>query len=142
MKMSNGPAASAMAGAGVSAATDVTGFGLLGHLWEMCDASGLGAVIDIYNVPLMNGVLDMVMVGMVPEGAYRNRQHFEARIQPHQFPEARMWPLYDPQTSGGLLMAVPPGEADSLETALTDRDIPAHRIGMFRVQPGIEIVSG
>jgi selenide,water dikinase len=139
MKRGNGIAAGAMLEIGVSAATDVTGFGLLGHLREMCTGSGLGAAIHVYDVPLMEGVLDMVMVGMVPEGAYRNREYLEGVIMPHSFHEARLWPLYDPQTSGGLLIAVAPDRADSLELSLEAAQVPVHRVGMFRQQQGIEI---
>lgn len=139
MKICNGTAARAMLEIGVSAATDVTGFGLLGHLQEMCSGSGLGAVIHLYDVPLMEGVLDMVVVGMVPEGAYRNREHLQSMVMSHSLHEARLWPLYDPQTSGGFLIAVAPDSAESLEFALETVGVPVHRIGMFREQPGIEI---
>jgi len=142
MKRSNGPAAAVMMKTGVPAATDITGFGLLGHLWEMCSGAGLGAEINIYDIPLMEGVLDMVMVGMVPEGAYRNRDHLKGKVLGSSVPDARLWPLYDPQTSGGLLIAVPPGRADILVSSLASMDVPAHRIGMFRSQPGIEFVTG
>jgi len=141
MKRSNGPAAAAMVETGVSAATDITGFGFLGHLWEMCAGSGLGAEINIYGIPVMEGVLDMVMIGMVPEGAYRNRDHLQDKVLAGSVPEARIWPLYDPQTSGGLLIAVPPERADDLESALKTRDVPAYRIGSFRKEPGIEILK-
>ena len=141
MKRSNGPAAAAMVETGVSAATDVTGFGLLGHLWEMCAGSGLGAVLDMDSIPMMTGIEEMVDSGMVPAGAYRNRDHLADKITAGTLPEDRLWPLFDPQTSGGLLIAVSPDMADSLELALGAREVPVHRIGMFRSQPGIEIVS-
>ncbi len=140
MKRSNGPAAAAMVETGVSAATDVTGFGLLGHLWEMCAGSGLGAVLDMGSIPAMAGIEEMVNSGMVPAGAYRNRDHLAEKINAGTWSEDRLWPLFDPQTSGGLLIAVPPEKADSLEIALGARDVPVHRIGMFRKEPGIEIL--
>lgn len=139
MKRGNGPAAAAMVKTGVRAATDVTGFGLIGHLNEMCSASGLGAAIDLHGVPLMDGVLDMVMIGMVPAGAYSNRSHLQDQIAPHTFPEARLWPLYDPQTSGGLLMAVPPERARALEKALEAAGERVHPIGRFRKEAGIRL---
>lgn len=142
MKISNGPAAAAMVENGASAATDVTGFGLLGHLWEMCSGSHLGAVLDMEAVPKMEGINEMVDAGMVPAGAYQNRDHLKDKIMvPGQF-EDRLWPLFDPQTSGGLLIAISPERSDALEIALKTRDVPVHRIGMFRSQPGIEILSG
>jgi len=142
MKKSNGPAAAAMINTGVSAATDVTGFGLLGHLWEMCAGSGLGAVLDMDSIPTMTGIEEMVDSGMVPAGAYRNRDHLDSRVTAGILTEDRLLPLFDPQTSGGLLIAVSPEMADSLEIALGAKDVPVHRIGMFRAQPGIEIVQG
>jgi selenide,water dikinase len=140
MKRSNGPAASAMVETGVLAATDVTGFGLLGHLWEMCAGSGLGAVLDMDSIPTMTGIEEMVDSGMVPAGAYRNRDHLKGKITSGSSSAERLWPLFDPQTSGGLLIALSPDMADSLEIALDARDVPVHRIGMFRAQPGIEIL--
>ena len=140
MKRPNGPAAAAMVETGVSAATDVTGFGLLGHLWEMCAGSGLGAVLDMGSIPTMPGIEEMVHSGMVPAGAYRNRDHLAGRVTAGSMPEDRLWPLFDPQTSGGLLIAVSPDRSDSLEIALGARDVPVHRVGMFRKEPGIEIV--
>ena len=140
MKRSNGPAAAAMVAAGVSAATDVTGFSLLGHLWEMCAGSGLGAVLDGDSIPTMEGIEEMVNLGMVPAGAYRNRDHLEGKVTFRSRSTDKLWPFFDPQTSGGLLIAVSPDMADNLEIALGSRDVPVHRIGMFRSQPGIEIV--
>jgi selenide,water dikinase len=142
MKRSNGPAAEAMARSGASAATDVTGFGLLGHLWEMCSGAGMGAVLDMDSVPEMAGIEEMVNLGMVPAGAYRNRDYLEGRITFATEIKDRLWPMFDPQTSGGLLISVPPDRADSLERALETRDVPVHRIGMFRTQPGITILPG
>ena len=141
MKRSNGPAAAAMVETGVSAATDVTGFSLLGHLWEMCAGSGLGAVLDVNAIPTMAGIQEMVDSGMVPAGAYRNRDHLENKVTAVTLPEDHLWPLFDPQTSGGLLIAVSPDMADSLEIALGAKEVPVHRIGMFRKEQGIEIVQ-
>jgi len=140
MKMSNGPAAAAMVQTGVSAATDVTGFGLLGHLWEMCAGAGLGAVLHMDSIPTMTEIQEMVDSGMVPAGAYRNRDHLEGKITFPSHPEDRHWPLFDPQTSGGLLIAVSPEKADALEIAFGASDVPVHRIGMFREKPGIGII--
>ena len=107
----------------------------------MCAGSGLGAVLDMDSIPTMEGIGEMVDSGMVPAGAYRNRDHLAEKVNAANRPEDRLWPLFDPQTSGGLLIAVSPEMADSLEIALGAQDVPVHRIGMFRSQPGIEIVS-
>jgi selenide,water dikinase len=141
MKTSNRDAAMAMIQAGASAATDVTGFGFLGHLQEMCQGASLGAVVDIDSVPVMDGIPELVNMGMVPAGAYRNREHLLDTVSVGMLPEEVTLPLFDPQTSGGLLIAVSPERADQLEIAMNRSKITAHRIGMFREKTGIELVS-
>jgi selenide,water dikinase len=96
---------------GVRAMTDVTGFGLLGHLVEMADGSGLTAWLDYASVPLLPQVTHYVEAGCVPGGTQRNFDSYGHRIAP--LDAARRAVLCDPQTSGGLLVAVAPeGEAD------------------------------
>ena len=106
----------------VHSCTDVTGFGLLGHALEMARGGGVTAVIHSGAVPLLPGVLELAEMGILPEGMYRNR-HF---AQPHVSAKATVSRavqdlLYDPQTSGGLLMAVPEEAAEELVRALGDR---------------------
>lgn len=141
MKRSNGPAAAAMVETGVSAATDVTGFSLLGHLWEMCAGSGLGAVLDVNAIPTMAGIQEMVDSGMVPAGAYRNRDHLREKIMPHSLPEASLWPLYDPQTSGGLLLAVSEAKRESIEISLKAHDVFFEIIGRFSAAAELIVLS-
>lgn len=94
----------------VTAMTDVTGFGLLGHLVEMADGSGLSARIDYGAVPRLDGIDHYLQLGCVPGGARRNFDSYGARIGPLAEPHKLL--LCDPQTSGGLLVAVrPDGEA-------------------------------
>lgn len=101
---------------GVMAMTDVTGFGLLGHLVEMADGSGLTAVIDRAAVPILPGVTQYLAAGCVPGGTQRNFDSYGQRISPMSADDTNL--LCDPQTSGGLLVAVSPdGEAEFLETA-------------------------
>ena len=101
---------------GVTAMTDVTGFGLLGHLVEMADGSGLTAEIDRAAVPILPGVTQYLAAGCVPGGTQRNFDSYGQRISPMSADDTRL--LCDPQTSGGLLVAVSPaGEAEFLETA-------------------------
>lgn len=142
MKSSNGPSSSAMLKAKVSAATDVTGFGFLGHLWEMCQGAGLGAMVDLSAVPLMAGISELVDMGMVPAGAYRNRDHLAPHISDSGISESRLLPFFDPQTSGGLLIAVDPARAGDLETAMDGNGVRAHRVGTFKKGERIEIVEG
>jgi len=102
----------------VTALTDVTGFGLLGHLAEMCEASGVSARIRFDAVPRLipEAVDDYVAAGCVPGGTRRNWASYGDRISP--LDEARRAVLCDPQTSGGLLAAVDPaGESDFLAVA-------------------------
>jgi selenide,water dikinase len=142
MKTSNGPASSAMIEVGVSAATDVTGFGLLGHLWEMCQGAGLGADVFIDAIPLMTEIPDLVNLGMVPAGAYRNRDHLRDAVVSIELTESQFLPLFDPQTSGGLLISVAPERTEDLEQAMEETDVSCWRIGMFRKGKGITIKTG
>lgn len=114
-------ASRAMLDSRAHAATDVTGFGLLGHLREMADAGGLGAEIEAQAVPLFSRVLELAVAGCVPGGtranlanAQRAGWEFDATVDP-----ARRLVLADAQTSGGLLIAVNPGDTDRLLAALS-----------------------
>ena len=106
--------------AGVTGATDVTGFGLLGHLRELCAASGTGAVVHAAEIPLLPEVTALAAAGHVPGGTGRNiaavRSHLHAR--PGEPDAVVLNILADPQTSGGLLLACPAGAADDLVDAL------------------------
>lgn len=98
---------------GVRAMTDVTGFGLLGHLVEMADGSGLTAEIDYARVPRLPGIEYYLEQGCVPGGTQRNFDSYGERIA--ALDERHKQLLCDPQTSGGLLVAVAPeGEAEFL----------------------------
>lgn len=102
--------------AGVQAMTDVTGFGLLGHLLEMCEGSGVDALIDFDAVPRLPHVDHYLALGCSPGGAQRNFDSYGHKIG--TLSEHQRQILCDPQTSGGLLVAVTPGsEADFLDVA-------------------------
>ena len=102
--------------AGVKAMTDVTGFGLLGHLVEMADGAGLTAQLDYAAVPSLPGVDYYLAEGCVPGGTLRNFDSYGEKIAP--ISDAQRDLLCDPQTSGGLLVAVSPeGEAEFLTVA-------------------------
>ncbi|MFK8332926.1 selenide, water dikinase SelD [Pseudomonas sp. BJa5] len=102
--------------AGVSAMTDVTGFGLLGHLVELADGSGLSARLDYNAVPRLPGVEHYLAEGCIPGGTLRNFDSYGDKIAP--LSEEQKHLLCDPQTSGGLLVAVTPeGEAEFLAVA-------------------------
>lgn len=102
----------------IHACTDVTGFGLLGHCSEMAQASG--AVIDLYvdQIAFMNGAEEYARMGLIPGGAYRNQDHVKEVLDAGQVDEVYVDLLSDPQTSGGLLFALPEEEAEDFIKAL------------------------
>ena len=118
----------------VSACTDVTGFGLAGHACEMAEASGVVLEIDGTALPVLPGAAALA-AGNLPGGARTNREHFGARVELGPG-VADPLPLlvFDPQTSGGLLMAVSPGASAVLLATLRQGGVDAHQIG--RVSPG------
>ena len=113
----------------VYACTDVTGFSLMGHGLEMAQGSGLTLMIDAGAVDLMSGALELARMGILPEGMYRNRSFAEVHVSSLGVPMEVMDILYDPQTSGGLLIAVDPEDADALMSALKSKVPSAQRIG-------------
>lgn len=97
----------------VHSCTDVTGFGLLGHSFEMAQGSGCTIHIQTRNVPYHEEALELAAMGFIPAGAYRNRQYAQSGVKVcGKIPLAVQDLLYDPQTSGGLLMAIPAEEAE------------------------------
>jgi selenide,water dikinase len=125
----NAAASRAMLRVGVHAATDVTGFGLLGHLGEMLDASAAAATVRLEAVPLHDGVLDLVSRGVYAGGLRNNRDYLVARLGDVDRDDPRVLALFDPQTSGGLLMAVPPERHTSLLAELEDGGCSAWTVG-------------
>ena len=124
----NDRAAALMLRCGASAATDVTGFGLAGHALEMARGAGVTLRIATERVPLFPAVRDLIADGLVPAGCYRNRDH----CAPHVAGDAaddRFLPLFDPQTSGGLLVALAPERAGEFLR------LAAHE-GLFAVEIG------
>ena len=114
----------------VHACTDVTGFGFLGHAYEMAQGSGVGMEIDTNAVDILPAALEFAKMGLLPEGMYRNRHYAEAAVDPGAVPLAVQDVLYDPQTAGGLLMAVAPGDADALFRDLQGAVPSAQRVGI------------
>ena len=112
------------------AATDVTGFSLLGHACEMAEASGVTLEIDAAAVPVMARAREMAALGLIPAGAYRNRDFFGPRVTlDDALPLDLADVLFDPQTSGGLLLALPKLDAKHLVGALRKEGLPAAVIG-------------
>ncbi|SHO48294.1 selenophosphate synthase [Desulfopila aestuarii DSM 18488] len=117
----NKQAAELMHGFSVSACTDVTGFGLLGHLAEMIACTGLGVTLDCGRVPVLPEALHFANMGFVPAGAHKNRQHRQAMVtMAEDFSPILRDILFDPQTSGGLLIGCAEKEATVLRNRLRD----------------------
>ncbi|MGJ8686815.1 MAG: selenide, water dikinase SelD, partial [Spongiibacteraceae bacterium] len=125
--------------AGVTAITDVTGFGLMGHLLEVCEGSGLQAEIDASAVPMIPEALDYLALGCVPGGTARNLDSYGDNLAP--MTERLQQVLCDPQTSGGLLIAVRPDQATALEELLAEQALYADCIGELREQSGDVLIS-
>ena len=122
----NAGAARAMLAVGVHAATDITGFGLLGHLHNMLRASGVGAELSAADVPVLAGARAMIAKGAVPGGTKRNLESLRDAVRfADTVSEADRTLLGDAQTSGGLLMAVAAERVDRLREALAREGTPA-----------------
>lgn len=129
-------------GIGVSAGTDVTGFGLLGHLKVMLDASGVGASVSAAALPVWEGAIGFASIGIKPGGGRDNEKYLESfvRVGP-QVGDMKDF-LYDPQTSGGLLLCVTEERARELVDRLCEAGIEAARdIGEITGTPGTIEVS-
>ena len=127
----------------VHGATDITGFGLLGHAAEVARNSGVGLRINVDALPLLPGALDYAMQGVVPGGLGRNQDYFEqdGYVQyADNIDPARKLLLFDPQTSGGLFVVLPPAAAVELEQRYADAHQPCWRIGEVVAGSGIEII--
>ena len=115
MSALNREGANAMIKVGVHSATDVTGFGLMGHLQSMVRGSRVGAEIQLGNVPVLPGAWDLLMQGVAPGGTHRNLQSVAGSAQWHpELSEEEQLLLCDAQTSGGLLIAVSGEKQDEL----------------------------
>ena len=108
---------------GVHALTDVTGFGLLGHLGEVCAASGVSAELRLADVPRLPGVDRYIELGAVPGGTRRNWDSYAHDVAPGLSEAARAL-LCDPQTSGGLLIAAAPEAAEAVARTLIEAGLP------------------
>ncbi len=132
----NRAAAEVMRQVGVSACTDITGFGLVGHAVELAEASDVGICIDTQRLPAYPHTAEMAEIGLVPEGTYRNRDFYFSRVDGQQGCEQfHLDLLCDPQTSGGLLIAVAPEKLETLIARLNEKNIPAYQVGEVLAQP-------
>ncbi|HIF9129079.1 TPA: selenide, water dikinase SelD [Photobacterium damselae] len=125
--------------AGVKALTDVTGFGLLGHLSEICEGSGVKAKVWFDQVPHLPGVFDYIEQGCVPGGTERNFASYGDKIAPMTTEQKAL--LCDPQTSGGLLLAVAPGSEDEIAEIAKHHNIELQAIGELFEQDGSALIE-
>jgi len=126
----NRDAAAAMAEVAPSAATDVTGYGLIGHLHEVAHASGVTARVRAEAVPLLSGALALAAAGVIPGGSRRNAEQFGRWVTwGEEVDAATRTLLTDAQTSGGLLISVPAERGPALAEALARRGVLGARIG-------------
>ena len=103
--------------------TDITGFGLLGHLHEMAEASGVSMLVRADALPVLSGTLDFVDMGIIPEGAYTNQKYYQQWVASSLNETDPLDILgFDPQTSGGLLFSIPPAGAERLLAELSGRN--------------------
>jgi selenide,water dikinase len=119
---------------GVKALTDVTGFGLLGHALEMAEGSNLKAVIEFDNIPRIQGVDFYIEKGCIPGGTHRNFASYGSKVSPMSENQKAL--LCDPQTSGGLLIAVTPEGIPEVEAIALKEGFPLYRLGKMARKDG------
>jgi selenide,water dikinase len=146
----NAAAAAVMAAVGAHACTDVSGFGLLGHLGEMLDASAAAAVVRVADVPLHDGVLELIARAVYAGGLLNNRDFVLPRLRgaggnpdevDHKDP--RVLALFDPQTSGGLLIAVAADKHGALLAGLRESGVAGWTVGeVTAAPPGTLVLEG
>jgi selenide,water dikinase len=123
-----------------SAVTDVTGFGLFGHVHEVADRSGVRIRLESERFPAIDGALDAARQGVRTSGDPRNRDFAGRHITLEGVPEVFVALGYDPQTAGGLLVSIPAERAAALEAEFESRKLFIRRVG--RVEEGSGVVVG
>ncbi len=131
----NREAALAMRQTGVSAATDITGYGLIGHLLEMCRGSATGAELSLKAVPVLAGARELLAKGFRPDGTKRNADTFRRFVDTKSAPSEYDL-MCDAQTSGGLLIAVSSDRSSALEAAFEKNGVFYARVGQMTERSG------
>lgn len=126
---------------GVHAGTDITGFGLLGHAQEMAEKSGVRLRFEVARLPFLDGAVEYAEGWLFPAGTCRNQQCYEPWVEfaSHIEEEMRML-LYTPETSGGLLLAVPPGKGQDLTSLFAREGQAAWTVGEVVEGKGLQVV--
>jgi selenide,water dikinase len=122
--------------------TDITGFGFIGHALEMAKASQVGMKINSKNIPVLPGAIEYASQGLIPGGAYTNRDFFSCKVSiKTEVSQVIIDLLYDPQTSGGLLISLTPEHAEKLVKILKEDNIDSWIVGEVTENAGlIEII--
>lgn len=142
MAVLNSAASDAAVAVGARAATDVTGFSLAGHAHEMAAASGVRMEVEVAAVPLLPGAIEHARSGAAPGGTALNRAAFGSSVRGlERLSDAWLDLLFDPQTSGGLLVAVPEGEVERFLDLLAAADQEGWPIGRVLDGSGVELLG-
>ena len=124
----------------LSGGTDITGYSLLGHGMEMSEASAVSLKLNFAEIPLISCARKYAEMGCFPGGAFDNKKHFESKIEfTDSIDEPNQMLLFDPQTSGGLLLGVPPEKLDAFLARAKEMDQAAWAIGRVETGAGISI---
>jgi len=127
---------------GINAATDITGFGLIGHLCEMAEASNIQVELEVKNLRFMEGAMGYAQMGLIPAGAYINRDYFQTKVKyGNQIDVTVRELLFSPETAGGLLISVASEKYMELMTAMKEQARMCYQIGQVLEggQPSIVI---
>jgi len=125
---------------GLSGGTDITGYSLLGHGMEMANASDIALNFDFARIPFTSSARKYAEMGTLPGGAFDNRQHFESQVQfANSIDEQNQMLLFDPQTSGGLLLGVPGAQLDAFMERAQEMNQAAWVIGSVQAGTGIQV---
>ena len=139
MRTLNRAAADALRPFAPNAVTDVTGFGLLGHVYEMASRSGVRAVIDTSSLPALPGARALAEAGVRTGGDPRNREYVGPHLESSADPADEAL-AYDPQTAGGLLVALPAAKAAVLAAAFAVCELELYRVGKVEIGTGVALV--
>src|SRR5262249_10052045 len=137
MRRLNAPAAELLRPFAPNAVTDVTGFGLLGHAYELATRSGVAVRLEAASLPAMSGALELAEQGIRTGGDRRTRDYVGGALTVDGASDAQVALAFDPQTAGGLLASVPAAQAGALEQAAAERGLFLARIGSVEAGAGL-----
>ena len=139
MRTLNDDAAAVLRGIEPNAVTDVTGFGLFGHAYEVADRSGVRVRLESERFPAIDGALDVARRGIITSGDPRNRDFAASHVELDGVPDTLVALGYDPQTAGGLLVSARADQAAALEGKFTSRKLFIRRIGCVEEGAGVVV---